>query len=46
MQKAIKDMKIEKAPGPSGMSNDMIKMAGETAAKELPRIFQQVTDTN
>ena len=39
VQRAIQDMKNRRAPGPSGMSNDMIKLAGETAARELHRII-------
>ena len=45
IQKALKGMKNKKAPGPSGLSSEMLKLAGETCLTELHRIFQQVVKT-
>ena len=38
-------MKNKKAPGPSGLSSEMLKLAGETCLNELHRIFQQIVLT-
>ena len=39
--KAIKDMKNHKAIGPLGISSDMIKLAGDTGALELHKVFKK-----
>ena len=39
---AIKIMKPRKAAGPSGVTTDLLKFAGETGVKELLQIFQEI----
>ena len=39
---AIKSMKPRKAAGPSGVTTDLLKFAGETGVKELLQIFQEI----
>ena len=45
IQNAVKAMKNKKAPGPSGLSSEMLKLGGETCLNELHRIFQQIVLT-
>ena len=42
VQDAIKCWKNGKAPGPSSVTADMLKLAGDSAAKELLALFQQI----
>ena len=42
IQKAVKGMKNKKAPGPSGLLSEMLKLAGETCLNKLHRIFLQI----
>ena len=39
---ALKTMKNNKAPGPSGITSDIIKLAGETGIIELHRTLQKI----
>ena len=40
IKRALKKMKNGKAPGPSGVTSDMIKLAGDPAVKELLRLCE------
>lgn len=42
---AVKLLKKGKAPGPSGVTGDMLQFAGDTAAKELLVVFQRILRT-
>ena len=42
MIKALREMKSGKAMGPSEVSNEMIKYAGETSLDYLTRVFQKL----
>ena len=42
---ALKAMKPNKAPGPSGLSCDILKSAGGTVTEQLTRIFQHIMST-
>ena len=39
---ALKTMKNKRAPGPSGITSDMVKLAGETGIIELHRTLQKI----
>ena len=39
---ALKTMKNNKVPGPSGITSDMVKLAGETGIIELHRTLQKI----
>ena len=39
---ALKTMKNKRAPGPSGVTSDMVKLAGETGIIELHRSLQKI----
>ena len=39
---AIKNMKPRKAAGPSGVTTDLIKFAGDSAVRELHQIFREI----
>ena len=42
IRKAVGSMKNRRAPGPSGLSSEMLKLAGETGLMELYKIFRKV----
>ena len=42
VKKALKGMKTNKAPGPSGLPSDMIKYAGKSAIRELTKVFRDI----
>ena len=39
---AMKEMKRGRAPGPSGVTSDLLKLAGKESVKELTRIFNEI----
>ena len=44
VRKALKKMKKGKAPGPSGMTSDILKEVGEIGTAELVNIFRNIQD--
>ena len=42
---AIRSMKANKAPGPSGISSDIFKHAGNAGIKQLTKAFQNIMNT-
>ena len=40
VKEALRKMKCGKAPGPSGVTTDLLKWAGESGVQELTKIFQ------
>ena len=42
VKEAVKSLKCGKASGPTGVTGDMLKLAGESAVKELHGVFQRV----
>ena len=42
VEKALKEMKNDRAAGPSGLTSDMLKYAGHTGMLELLRVFQKI----
>ena len=42
VEMALKAMKVNKAPGPSGLSSDLLKFAGGTGVTQITRAFQQI----
>ena len=45
VEKALRAMKANKAPGPSGVSSDLLKHAGAPGIQQITRVFQKVMDT-
>ena len=45
VKEAVKSLKNKKAPGPTGLSADIIKAAGQTAVRTLLNIFHKIWDT-
>ena len=45
VRRAVKSLKSGKASGPSGVTGDMLKLAGDSAVKELHGIFQRIMST-
>ena len=42
VREAIQSMKANKAPGPSGMTSDILKAAGESVVRHLVKVFQNI----
>lgn len=42
VKEALQKMKSGKAPGPSGVTHDLLKYAGETRLHKLMKIFQSI----
>ena len=42
VEMALKAMKVNKAPGPSGLSSDLLKFAGGTGITRITKAFQQI----
>ncbi len=42
VEEALQKMKRGKAPGPSGVTVDLLKCAGETGIRELKKVFQLI----
>ncbi len=42
VEEALQKMKREKAPGPSGMTTDLLKYAEETGVQELKKVFELI----
>ena len=42
IEAAIRQLKCEKAPGPDGVTNDMIKHLGPAAKKTLLELFNEL----
>ena len=42
VERALKGTKNDRAAGPSGLTNDMLKYAGRTGVLELLRVFQKI----
>ena len=45
VEKVLRAMKANKAPGPSGVSSDMLKYAGVPGIQQMTKVFQRVMDT-
>ena len=43
--RAITSMKANKAPGPSGLSRDVLRAAGEPVVKKMTKVFQDIMRT-
>ena len=46
VNKALKGMKNNKAPRPSGLTNDLLEKAGKTGIRELTKTFKKVVQKN
>ncbi len=42
VEEALQKMKRRKAPGPSGVTADLLKYAGETGGRELKKVFELI----
>ena len=42
VERALKKMKNGKAPGPSGITSDLLKAAGKPAIEELTRVYENI----
>ncbi len=42
VKEALQKMKRGKAPGPSGVTTDLLKYAGETGVRELKKVFELI----
>ncbi len=40
VEEALRKMKRGKAPGPSGVTTDLLRYAGETGVRELKKVFE------
>ena len=42
VKRALRAMKANKAPGPSGISSDLLKFTGRTGITQITKVFQQI----
>ena len=42
VERALRAMKANKAPGPSGVSSDLLKFAGRAGITQITKVFQQI----
>ena len=45
VEKALRAMKANEAPGPSGVSSDLLNCADRPWIQQLTRVFQKIMDT-
>ena len=45
VEKALRAMKTNKAPGPSGVCSDLLKYAGRPGIQQITRVFQKIMET-
>ena len=45
VERALRAMKANKAPGPSDVSSDLFKYAGRTGLTQITKVFQQIMDS-
>ena len=44
VEEAMRKMKSGKVPGPSGVTTDLLRYAGETGVRELKKVFELIRD--